>query len=47
MSVTGFHTDFKDVIVIDNTNAGGSPDNGGEVVSKGLELSTIYSPKIF
>ena len=21
MSVTGFHTDFKDVIVIDNTNA--------------------------
>ena len=45
MSVTGFHTDFKDVIVIDNTNAGGSPDNGGNVVSKGLELSTVYSPE--
>ena len=45
MSVTGFHTDFKDVIVIDNTNAGGSPDNGGNVVSKGLELSTVYRPE--
>jgi Fe(3+) dicitrate transport protein len=44
MSVTGFHTDFKDVIVIDNSNAGGNPDNGGNVVSKGLELSTVYNP---
>ena len=39
MTVTGFHTDFKDVIVIDNTNAGVLQIHGN-VVSKGLELST-------
>ena len=45
LSVTGFHTDFKDMIVIDNSNAGSKPDNGGNVVSKGLELSTVYNPE--
>ena len=45
MSVIGFHTNFKDVIVLDNSNTGNSADNAGKVVSKGLELMTAYSPE--
>ena len=47
MSWTGFHTDFKDLIVIDNSNADGAPDNAGNVVSKGFELSSTYAPENF
>ena len=44
VSWTGFHTDFKDLIVIDNSNADGNPDNAGNVISKGFELSSTYTP---
>ncbi len=47
MSWTGFHTDFKDLIVIDNSNADSAPDNAGNVVSKGFELATTYAPDDF
>ena len=47
VSVIGFHTNFKDVIVLDNSNTGASADNAGKVVSKGLELMTAYSPENF
>ena len=47
LSVTGvlFHTYFENLIVINNSNADGTPDNAGNVVSKGLELSTRYEPE--
>ena len=45
MSWTGFHTDFKDLIVIDNSNTDSAPDNAGNVVSKGFELSSTYAPE--
>ena len=45
VSVIGFHTNFKDVIVLDNSNTGADADNAGKVVSKGLELMTTYSPE--
>ena len=46
LSVTGvlFHTYFEDLIVINNTNADSLPDNAGNVVTKGVELSTRYDP---
>ena len=44
-SLTGFHTNFSDVIVIDNSNTGGNPDNAGKVISKGLEFSGAYEPE--
>ena len=47
VSVIGFHTNFKDVIVLDNSNTGADADNAGKVVSKGLELMTAYSPENF
>ena len=47
MSWTGFHTDFKDLIVIDNSNTDSAPDNAGNVVSKGFELSSTYAPENF
>ena len=47
VSVIGFHTNFKDVIVLDNSNTGTDADNAGKVVSKGLELMTAYSPEDF
>lgn len=47
VSVIGFHTNFKDVIVLDNSNTGSDADNAGKVVSKGLELMTAYSPEDF
>ncbi|MEE2695208.1 MAG: TonB-dependent receptor [Pseudomonadota bacterium] len=47
MSWTGFHTDFKDLIVIDNSNADSAPDNAGNVVTKGFELMTTYAPDNF
>ena len=42
VSAIGFHTNFKDVIVLDNSNTGASADNAGKVVSKGLEIMTAY-----
>ena len=47
VSVIGFHTNFKDVIVLDNSNTGADADNAGKVVSKGWELMTAYSPENF
>ena len=47
VSAIGFHTNFKDVIVLDNSNTGADADNAGKVVSKGLELMTAYSPENF
>ena len=41
----GFHTDFKDLIVIDNSNTDSAPDNAGNVVSKGFELSSTSSSR--
>ena len=44
LSAVGFHTDFKDLIVINNSNTDGQPDNAGNVVSKGIELNIEYLP---
>jgi len=43
-SLVAFHTKFEDVIVLDNSNAGGDPDNGGKVRSQGLEYMASYKP---
>jgi len=47
LSLVGFHTEFDDFIVIDNSNAGGAPDNGGKINSKGLEFGGKYTPDNF
>ena len=44
ISVVGFHTDFKDLIVLDNSNSDSEPENAGNVVTKGIELSMDYLP---
>ena len=44
ISAVGFHTDFKNLIVLDNSNSDSAPDNAGNVVSKGLELNIDYLP---
>ena len=44
LSVVGFQTDFKDLIVLDNSNSDSAPDNAGNVVTKGLELNIDYLP---
>ena len=44
VTLTGFHTDFKDLIVINNSNSDGTPDNAGYVITIGLELLTRYEP---
>ena len=44
LSAVGFHTDFKDLIVLDNSNSDSAPDNAGKVVSKGIELQIDYLP---
>ena len=43
-SLVAFHTNFENVVVIDNSNAGGTTDNGGKVRSQGLELQLNYAP---
>ena len=44
LSAVGFHTDFKDLIVLDNSNSDSEPENAGNVVTKGLELQMEYQP---
>ena len=44
VTVTGFRTTFKDLIVINNSNSDSTPDNAGNVVTKGIELLTRYDP---
>ena len=44
VTVTGFRTHFKDLIVINNSNSDSTPDNAGNVITKGLELLTRYEP---
>ena len=44
LSAVGFHTDFKNLIVLDNSNSDSEPDNAGNVVSKGIELNIEYLP---
>ena len=44
MQAIGFHTDFKDLIVLNNSNTDGKPDNAGNVVTKGIELNIDYLP---
>ena len=44
LSAVGFHTDFKNLIVLDNSNSDSEPDNAGNVVSKGIELNIDYLP---
>ena len=42
-SLVAFHATFDNVIVIDNSNAGDSSDNGGKVRSQGLEFQLNYA----
>lgn len=44
VTLTGFHTYFSDLIVLDNSNSDSAPDNAGNVISKGIELSMDYLP---
>jgi len=43
--LTGFHTDFENLIVINNSNSDSVPDNAGNVITKGLEFQTRYKPE--
>ena len=44
LTAVGFHTNFKNLIVLDNSNSDSEPDNAGNVVSKGIELNIDYLP---
>ena len=45
MTATAFHTYFEDLIVINNSNSDSTPDNAGNVITKGLEFQTRYQPQ--
>ena len=45
LTLTGFHTDFENLIVINNSNSDSVPDNAGNVITKGLEFQTRYKPE--
>ena len=40
-----FHTDFEDLIAIDNSGAGSTADSVGKAINKGIELSATYAPR--
>ena len=40
-----FHTEFDNLIAIDNSNAGSSAASVGQALNKGFELSGSYAPK--
>ncbi len=44
VSTVGFHTYFSNLIVLDNSNSDSDPDNAGNVITKGIELSMDYLP---
>ncbi len=44
-NATAFHTNFDDLLAIDNSNTGAGAHNVGKVISKGLELSASYYPE--
>ena len=41
----GFHTDFKDLIVLDNSNSDSEPENAGNVVTKGIEFNGLSTSR--
>ena len=45
VSATAFRTYFENLIVINNSNSDSTPDNAGNVITKGLELQTRYQPE--
>ena len=45
LTMTGFRTTFKDLIVINNSNSDSTPDNAGNVITKGIELASRYQPQ--
>ena len=45
VTLTAFRTYFDDLIVINNSNNDSTPDNAGNVISKGLEFLTKYEPE--
>ena len=44
VTAVAFRTFFEDLIVINNTNNDSTPDNAGNVITKGLELTGRYDP---
>ena len=46
VTAVAFRTYFEDLIVINNTNSDSTPDNAGNVITKGLELSANYDPNL-
>ena len=45
VTLTAFRTYFEDLIVINNSNSDSTPDNAGNVITKGLEFLTRYEPE--
>ena len=43
--LTAFHVNYDNLLVIDNSNSGNSADNAGEVVTQGIEFSSVYSSR--
>ena len=46
VTAVAFRTYFEDLIVINNTNSDSTPDNAGNVITKGLEFSANYDPDL-